>query len=228
MTNKKWQTVLFLITLFLWGCRVVPIQVARVTQIETYEQTYNLENETQIAKVLEKLVGEKNWKILIDYLGSSEYIQELKSQDIAVKGNFISSMTLDPQNHNMFLFEGFGRYYVVRKTTKEVLFSADFRILENTHSVDDFKSKGFVGVDIQQFMIRHFPTDSEKNYFHEIPFHMKVAVTSPQEGVYSVDYTKPHELIIDGKTIGHLHFPKKLSNKKLIDMRGIGFLRNDY
>ena len=220
--------LLFFTTLLLTSCRLVPIQIARVMQIESYEQTYDLENVEETAKLLEKLVGEKNWGILIDYLGSNEYLQELQQRQIVVKGNLIMSITLNPSNHETFFAEGFGRYYVIRKTTKELLFSADFHILENQHTLNEFTTKGFIATDIQQYMIRHFPTAGEKNYFHEKPFRMNIAVTSSMDGVYSIDYEKPHELVIDGQVAGHLHFSKSFSGKKLIDLRSRGYVKNDY
>lgn len=220
--------LVFFATFLITSCRLVPIQLTRVIQIESYEQTYDLKSVEKTANVLEKLMGEKNWEILINYLGSNEYLQELQQSQIIVKGNLIMSITLDPNDHETFFAEGFGRYYVIRETTKELLFSADFRIIENKHTLNEFKAKGFIAIDVQQYMIRHFPTAGEKNYFHEKPFRINIFTTSSMEGVYSIDYEKPHELLIDGQVAGHLHFSKSLSGKKLIDVRSRGYVKNDY
>ncbi|BBM87911.1 hypothetical protein [Candidatus Uabimicrobium amorphum] len=220
--------LLTLALLFLQSCRVAPIQMARVTQIDSYKQTYNFKDESQAARALEKLMGQKNWEILIDYLGSSEYFQELQSKNIFVKGSFVMSITLNPKDHNRFLVEGFGRYYVVRNKTNEVLFSADYRIIEKQHTIDDFQKKKVLNVDVQHSMIRHFPTEGEKNFYHEAPFNMNIFVTSTTDGVYTLNYDKEHELVIDGEVVGNMYFAKSLAQQKLIDLRDMGYVKNDY
>lgn len=224
---KMSYSIIFFCILWISGCRVVPVQMARVTQIDSYEQTYRIHNEIEADTVFRKVLGEKNWSIFIAYCGDIiEILKELKNQEIVVQGTIISSMSLNPTNQNLFFIEGFGKYYVIRKTTNEILFSATYTIENNIYSISSIKKDKKLELTIKQKLVRHFYSD-KPSYYHDVPLKFRVYLKKIKENVYSFAYEKKHEFLVDGKVVGTLFF-KKGKGEKFFDFRGRNFLYNDY
>ena len=147
--------------------------------------------------------------------------------DLVVQGTLVTTLSLVPGDHEKFSLEGFGQYYVVRKTTKEIMFSASYHIIDDVHSLKAITEDNSFDVKIKQHMIRHFAAENP-HYFHDVPFTFRLYTKLLKDGVYSIDYERNHELIVDNEVVGYLQFRKPHQGKKVIDLRGIKYIKNDY
>lgn len=210
------------------GCRIMPVQMARVTQIDTYEHWYEFKDEAHADKVFRIIMGQKNWESFIQYCGRiGEVLQDLQRREIQVQGTIIMTLSLVPTDHEKFIIEGFGQYYVVRKTTNEIMFSATYYILDNIHSLKELQTTNCIEVETKQYLIRHFAAE-KPHYFHDTPLRFRFYTRLLQDRVYTLDYDRKHELVIGNEAVGYLQFHRSRYGDKVIDMRGISYLKNDY
>ena len=82
-------------------------------------------------------------------------------------------------------------------------------------------------IAIKQYVTRHFAVD-KPNYFHQAPVKFRLYTKVIKPNVLSIDYDKKHELLINDEVAGYLRFDKPVLNNKLIDLRGMKLIRNDY
>ncbi len=237
LSLKKYNTIYLLsaavlvISLLLQGCipRLIPIQTARVTQMEFYSQYYNFKDAAHAKSVFVKMMGEKNWRVLEEYYVHGDILQDLLENNIAVQGALTLTMSLVPTDHDQLFLEGIGRYFVVRKRTNEIILSGDYYIKNNRQSIADLK-KGFIPLRIKQYLIRHF-APGETNYYHDVAIDFRIHMNTDMadEMIYSIDYESEHEVILDGEVIGYLKFDDTTPREdKLIDLRGRKLVKNDY
>jgi|RhiMetdeSRZDD1v2_1073273.scaffolds.fasta_scaffold67178_1 hypothetical protein len=243
--------------LTLAGCsltQIVPIQMARVSQTESYRQTFSFlassvserdrnqdgaditqfQNQ-RIDKVFSRLLGPDNWQTLKDLYGLGALREELIREEIFVQGLTNFTIYLDPLDHQSFVAEGMGRYFLIREKTKEILLSGDFQILGDRHFIDELDRGGLV-VNVRLFTSR---IPRQPTYIHEAPLKYKIFIDTrmKQDGIYAIDYTKRHQVYLaqdrDGDLsgadmIGTFVMSQTGQAIKLIDFRGINFLRSDY
>ena len=261
-------TGLFKIILLAWivfiipassGCsltRIVPIQIVRISQNESYTQkftfirniTLNTDSSPDSAYTLEqlqikemdriffKLLGQRNWQNLKDLYGLGKLRDELILGEIYIKGLLHLTLYVDPVEHNKFLIEGMGRYFLIRKETKAILLSGNFHIPLEKHLLEEL-DQGSVLLSVKLFITR---VPEQVTFLNEANLKYKVFMDTRMKNdhVYSVDYSKEHDVFLvedqnqqiptEKDLIAKIKIENLHQQAKLIDLRGIQFLRNDY
>src|SRR5438874_7765715 len=222
----RWQSIVDAHTILLvtWhvlcitlaGCsltQIVPIQMARVSQTESYRQTFSflassfserdrdqegadttqLQNQ-RIDRVFSRLLGPDNWQTLKNLYGLGSLREELIREEIFIQGLVNFTIYLDPLDHQSFVTEGMGRYFLIREKTKEILLSGDFQILGDRHFIDELDRDGMV-VNVRLFTSR---VPGQATYVHEAPLKYKIFIDTrmKRDGIYAIDYTKRHEVYL--------------------------------
>lgn len=232
----------------LTGCsltRVIPIQLVRVSQTESYLQTFSFLKPSQTAndskdgspttiqgqnqrmdETFTKLLGPINWQNLKDLYGLGSLRNELIQNKIYLQGIMNVILYIDPVEHESFLLEGFGRYFLVRKKTSAILLSGDFHIPLKSHFLDEL-DRGFVIIDVKLFVTR---VPEQITYLNEVPLRYKIYIDNRMKNdkIYSIDYTQKHKTYLEDDIIAEITLQDTGHGAKLIDLRGIGFLKNDY
>ncbi|WP_372368046.1 hypothetical protein [Candidatus Uabimicrobium sp. HlEnr_7] len=219
----------FLSLTILFGCstKIVPIQMARIVQVARYTQNYKFDNDEQARNILMKVVGPKNWKIIEDHYVFGDVVQDMMEGRFVIEGRIIFTLSLDPQNHDRFYIDGFGKYHLHRKTTNETILAADFDIVSpEAFSLSDVKTKGYIELDVVKNYTRYFAPE-QGNYFHASPLRFRLFIKQIKDDVYMVDYKRKHDVFTDGELLGELEF-KPPYKHMVIDMRSLGYLKNDY
>lgn len=224
-------------SIFFQGCskiiRRVPVQMARCTIVDFYSHWYDLKDIAEAQSALTRLIGEENFNTLLKYRSDKKTQQFLLDKKITIKGGFSLTISLMPTNPDSFFLDGIGRYFVINDTTAEILFSADFFIKShnNCYAIQELKT-GELRVRVNHIIIRHFAYKEDKlNYYQDvvIDFCIKLNTQLADKKIYCVNYEASHDVKINGDLIGHLRFEPPASNwAKLIDLRGLNFIRNDY
>lgn len=258
--SYKWTILIFIIltTCFLFvGCsitRVIPIQLARVSQMESYKQTFTflkptLQEGTQDIDLLNRiqyqtrkmddifirLLGPINWQNLKDLYGLRSIRDELISKKIYIRGLISLTFYLDPVDQQSFTLEGMGRYFLIREKTGAILLIGDFHITSERHSLAVL-DRGYIITNIELFTSR---VPEQTTYIHEAPLKYKIFMDTSMkdDGIYSLDYTKEHEAYLPrdldeklsiANLIGTLKIYETGKAMKLIDFRGLSFIRKDY
>lgn len=237
----------------LSGCslvKVVPVQLARVSQMETYTQTFDInlpessksvltsKRNLQIAEldsVLTDLLGKKNWQHLKDLYGSAYLIDAFLNKEIIMKGQLNSTIYLEPLKHEKVLFEGFGRFFVLMKNSGKILLSGDSQLVPEHHTISSFKN-GKLKLKVL-FYVTRIPQRSTNYHEAKVEYHIKINNKFKSKNVYALDYDAAHTMYmyralnkIDKKMqkIGELKFDAVHAGSKLIDFNGMIVIKNDY
>lgn len=238
------------------GCesvRVVPIQMARVSQFEVYEQTFQFTEapwpplqdhsldqlrrvNAQMDSYLRFMVGAENWQTLKDIYGLSTMREELLGRELRIRGFLHATLSLNPYRRDHFHFEGAGRFFLVRERTGEILLSGDFHLIPKVHPVAQLR-EGYMDVDVRQIITR---IPGEPTYLHDttVRYRIHIDTSRAERDVYAIDYRAAHPVYLiedpdherteDAAQVGHLYFDDRLGETKLIDLRGRELLRDDY
>ncbi len=236
MINKKCKLTFCCTTaLLLWlavsGCHPVPIQMSRMHQIDFYKQTFDFSKVDAPRPLLQKLIGERNYKLIkLANMRTGELNKYLEK--IEAHGALSFSVYLKPDNKDIFFVDAIGRYALIYKETGDILLSGDFVVKNNEFSVQQLET-GKLDLRIQQALVRHSQTDQPK-YFETDPadsivFALQMETLSQKKGIYRINYDVPHDVSLNGQHIGYLVYDSLPANRyKLIDLRGRGFLKKDY
>lgn len=232
---------------------VVPIQMARVTQTEYYEQYFTFleapstqleekKNQSQsdeqsefrkIDQVFNKLLGDKNWQNIKNLYGVGQFRNELVEHQIFIQGIINFVIYVDPSEQDLFFIEGMGSYYIIRKKTQAILLSGDFYIPLRQKSLYELE-KGELIVDVELYVTR---VPQQITYLKQIGLKYKIYLNKDliKHEIFSIDYSAEHEVYLTDRTslpsnalIAYLKFPQNNRLVKLIDMRGRKFLTKDY
>jgi hypothetical protein len=256
--REKWHGRLLLILglITLVGCtitQVVPIQLGRVHQIETYKQTFSFLKESYsnshavdplrvqtrlMDQTFKKLLGDDNWQILKDSYGIGNLRNEILDDKIYLRGVTALSIYPDANNADLFSIQGSGRFYLIRDRTDAILMTGDFIIGEQLFSMSDLR-QGYLLLRLDLYVSR---VPNQLTFFRETPVVYKIFLDTSMEdhGVYSIDYGATHYAYLIDETdfstgenaFATLKFeslnPKTRNTSKLIDFRGIEFIRRDY
>ncbi|MBA1145722.1 hypothetical protein H0Z60_01495 [Ectothiorhodospiraceae bacterium WFHF3C12] len=233
--------------------KVVPIQMARISQFEVYEQTFQfteapwppVQEQTldqlrrvnaQMDSYLRFMVGPENWQALKDRYGMSTMREELLNRELRIRGFLHSVISLNPFRDERFHFEGAGRFFLIRERTGEILLNGDFHLIPKVHPVDQLKA-GFIDVDVRQIITR-IPGESTHLHDTTVRYRIHIDTARAHKDVYAIDYRAAHPVYLiedpaherteDAALIGHLYFDERLADGKLIDLRGRELLRDDY
>lgn len=235
--------------------RIVPIQMARVPQTETYIQTFDLsgfqsapdwlygntaarEHRSKDAfmdAVFGQLIGRRNWQNLKDIYTFESLQQEVDSADIFVSGTVNFVIYLHPVRQDHAVMEGNGRYSIIRRKNNEILLSGDFRIKPDLVPIADLYSGSMVLNTV--FYVTRIPRQT--TYYWEAPFMIELFVNNrhQEHGVFAIDYSRPHNIYLtnsrDSKEqqrvrIGQFIFDDTARTVKYIDIRMMKYLEDDY
>jgi len=211
--------------------RMVPIQTARVTQMEFYRQWYTFRDAQHAKNVFSKLLGKDNWRVLEAHKTHADIVEDLLKQRIEAHGSILFTISLVPTAHDSFFVDGSGRYFMVRKTTNEIILSGDFYVKNKRYSIKNL-DKGRLLMDIKQYVVRYF-APNEINYFQDVPisFSIQMDTKLADKSIYSIAYgpESRHVVLFDNEIIGFLEFDKSTPREdKLIDLRGRELILDDY
>ncbi len=233
------KQVLFLALLLLFSCRVVPVQVARVSLLESFCQSFEFEGKTTEEKeanidvALDKLLGSANYQALKDLEGGAR-LDELEQGLCQSCGTASITLSIVPNSilsstRFKFFVSGQGRYFIIMKKDSRIYYSADFRLLEEHHDASEL-AKGMVIVRFQQRLVNYLIANSN-NYVSDevIEVYVKIDTSQSRRNIYSIDYESKHEVRVADKSVGYLIFEKPDDKyDKIIDFKGVRYLRNRY
>ncbi|MFX0211932.1 MAG: hypothetical protein ACFFDT_38510 [Candidatus Hodarchaeota archaeon] len=128
-----------------------------------------------------------------------------------------------------------GRYFLIREKTGGILLIGDFHITCERHS-RAILERGYIIANVKLFINR---IPEQTTYIHEAPLKYKIFMDTSMkdDGIYSIDYSKRHEVYLprdseeeltEANLIGTLKIPETGKTMKLIDFRGLRFIRKDY
>jgi len=211
--------------------RMVPIQTARITQMEFYRQWYTFKNADHAKSVFSRLLGKENWRVLEEHKSQRPVVEDLLAQRLEVRGSLIFTISVVPTAQDSFFVEGTGRYFMVRQTTNEILLSGDYYIKNKRYAIRDM-NQGRILLDVKQYIIRYF-APSEVNYYQDVPvsFVIQIDARLKEKSIYSIDYSpeSKHYVVFEKEIIGYLEFDASTPrNDKLIDLRGRELIMDDY
>lgn len=243
--------------LILSGCsllQVAPIQLARVSQTEHYQQRFLFADRTSpqcaafftelpfanaqtrcVDSLFSRLLGKTNWQKLKDLYGLAALRDEIIAGDIYIDGNIDFIIYLDPRDHQQFQVEGGGRYFLIRAATQAILLTGDFRIQPTLQRIANL-DQGFVIFDIQLYVSR---IPGQITYLHRAPLKYKIFIDNSMraDGLYRIDYHKTHQAYLTDNLddlhrqrnqIADLVLPSNDRDTKLLDLRALPFIQGDY
>jgi|GEM_PF-3469356 len=231
------NSLLFLLLIVLsglHGCRVVPVQMARVSLTERFSQGFfdkpgGVSN-SEMTRTVQELLGPKNYEALLRK--APERVDQLKNQGCESRGfaNFglavVPGSIRSKQDFDFFV-TGNGSYSIVLKRDDAVFYTSAFQLVEEIHSAAELRN-GLLKVHFRQQLIGHYASDP-KNFTNESVVEVQVRLKTIESGVYSLDYQVPHEIQVNSRFVGYLRFELPVLPKaKLIDLRGLKYVRNKY
>lgn len=221
------------------ACRVVPIQMARISLSERYNQSFFDKPGTtfsyeEITGTLGGLLGQKNLTAL--RRTHNQEIVQLQNKQCEAQGAVDIKLSLEPgsirsKDDFRFFVSGNGNYVILLKTTRQVFYTATFQLIEASHSASELFN-GEVRARFRQQLIGAYPGNQE-NYASESEVEARLRIKKYGAGQFGIDYGAQHEiwLFSDARQtfIGYLKFVPPVSEKaKIIDLRGLRFVRNEY
>jgi hypothetical protein len=249
------RLVAFLPIFFIFsGCsliQIAPIQLGRVTQLETFTHTYyfgkaksesgtpDSEVNQRIEQTFMGLLGKANWQTIKDLYGFRDIRDELVAKSIYVKGVAQFYISIDPYDHQQFLLEGTGKYFLIREKSEKsgvILLSGDFIAPTTSYKIADLNN-GLLSINVILYTTR---IPGEITHYNEavVKYQIKIDTSKKDDSIYHIDYFAAHdvhllrsknELVTDDNKFGELIFDNSEQGfKKLLDLRGIKFLRSDY
>jgi hypothetical protein len=211
--------------------RIAPVQSARVVQAESFRQSFSVENVLRAERVFRSVLGPDNYAAL----PAEEwvpYVEKLMKGALEAIGTGTFVVSLMPRDHEQFFFEGWGHYNVLDREQNQSLVSGEFTAIDDgPHSTAEFQ-RGYFDTRVRQTLVRHF-APHRPSFVHESELVLRVHVKRIDTALYILDYGAGHEVGIPDET-GHVEktgcvvFDHKKDGRKLIDLRGIALLRNDY
>ncbi|HHM04388.1 MAG TPA: hypothetical protein ENJ19_01420 [Gammaproteobacteria bacterium] len=237
--------------------KLVPIQIARVSQTESYKQVFLFlepprdeagpvspdlplpsiaQQNARMDEVFSRMMGAQNWQQLKDLYGVNELREELIQQRIYIKGFINFTIYIDPVQQDLFVLEGFGRYFLIREKTGAILLSGDFWVPADPHTLSEL-DQGHIVVRVDLFVSR-MPNQVTHLSESAVKYKIFVDTSMREHAVYSVDYDKNHFVYLAQATekanevstqpVAYMLLDRHGHEAKLLDLRGIGYLKNDY
>ena len=253
--SRRMRIVAFLPIFFIFsGCtliQIAPITMGRVVQLETFTHTYYFgkaksaggSSDSNVNQRIERtfmgLLGKANWQTIKDLYGFRDIRDELVAKSIYVKGVAQFYLSIDPYDHQQFLLEGTGKYFLIREKSEKtgvILLSGDFIVPTTTYKIADLDN-GLLSINVILYTTR---IPGEVTHYNEavVKYQIKIDTSKKDDSTYRIDYLAIHDvhllrskndLVTDDNKFGELIFDNsEQGSKKLLDLRGIKFLRSDY
>ncbi|MGH8497767.1 MAG: hypothetical protein ACRERV_03010 [Methylococcales bacterium] len=239
-----------LTALLLAGCKLIPIQNARVFQTEFYRQYFDVDPapgscipdelyphcerralDRATDDLFNEMIGKRNWELLTGRHSLGNIRKELREKKVYIEGVLNFSAYLDPFNHGTIWIDGSGRYFLLREKTEEILLYGDFYVPLEKHPLSDLDN-GSMTLGVRLFITLPGETSvfQNTNENTNVRYRVYFDTGAKDHKVYSLDYTKAHDVYLpkSERVIGHLYFERPPAPVKLLDLRLIDWLRNDY
>lgn len=253
------RLVLVAITFIVTACasekleiwRQIPIQMTRVSQTESFTQTFLLKapsiQEKEISardkaldermdNIFTNMAGAKNWQLLKNLYGISSVRNELMNGDIHMDGLFNFNVYLDPTDFDYLVLEGSGRFFAIRDKTDAILMSGDFHMPPQRYSIA-FMSEGCLPLDIKLYITR---IPGRTTYYKDIMvrYDLIIDTSNAADTAYAIDYASDHFAFLDLNHDGKFDPQEELfaslkmnglhRQAKLFDIRGLLFVKQNY
>jgi len=217
------------------SCRVLPIQMTRVTLSERFTQGFFDGSEPipklEMTKTVELLLGKSNYENLSN-VADKPKLEQLQNKQCEAQGFININISLLPgtiyaKNNFNFFVSGNGQYAIVLKKDQLIYYTATFQLLEDIHSAVELQN-GLVPIRFHQQFTGHLASQSQ-DFTTQAEVTAYLHIKTIRSGVYSVDYSVPHQIQVGDHFIGYLRFTAPiLPQAKVIDLRGLRFVRNKY
>lgn len=227
--------ILLLTSTSLYHCSFpkIPIQSARINQIDFYKQYYDFKSDTTFAdRVFSQLMGKRNWDTFKKYYVSSKLLEATDNKMLYIEGALSYIIHLVPSELDSFFVDGIGRYFLIHENDqddKKIIMTGDFYIKNRRYALSVLE-KGAMEVEISPFLLRYIGLDDpEYNYATNVPvtFNIQLKSLSAQEKIFQIDYSANHFVTFAADTIGYMIYDQS-NRDKIIDLRGIEHIRDDY
>lgn len=230
-----------LITLF--SACVVPVQMPRVTLVESYIQNFDfgtIEDKSKLTTTLGLLIGSERVDQLITSDEGIVYIERMKEEKIISKGITTLTFSLVPNKKPAsFYISGNGSYNIVDTTSAKVYFSAQFYVIDTIHyPISILDTASTIPIYFNQTLYNHISyEETHSTWEHKPAEHVRIdaamnrkIMDAKGKPIFGIDYSANHRISISGKTIGSIKFRAPQSPfDKIIDMRGMkSMIRRDY
>lgn len=252
-------SVVIAIIILITGCgdkgldflRQVPIQMARVTQTDSYSQTFIINSpairekegaerdyalDEKMDNIFTHMIGAKNWQHLKDLYGISSLRNELIARRIHIDGMISFTIYLDPIDFDYIVLEGSGRYFAIRDETEAILMSGDFSIPPQRYAIEALKT-GCVPMDAKLYTTR---IPGKTTYYKDklIRYDLIIDTLNASKDAYSIDYSSTHlgymdmngdgEYDAENEVFAILKLNETYQQAKLFDIQGLQFIRQNY
>ncbi|HEC19021.1 MAG TPA: hypothetical protein ENI97_06715 [Gammaproteobacteria bacterium] len=231
--------------------RQVPIQMTRVTQTESYTQTFRLNNafidrkeqpardqalDENMDKIFTTMIGAKNWQYLKDLYGISTIRDELIDGKIHMDGLITFNAYIDPTDLKHLVIEGSGRYFAIRDKTDAILMSGNFQIPPQRYRIKTL-DRGCIPLDIKLYTTR---IPGKTTYFKKTLIHydLNIDTSNAEYKAYALIYDNPHAAYLDldnngifdpeTEHIANLNMTNKYHHVKIFDLRGLNLIKMNY
>ena len=255
------QRLMLLVLLFLLtSCasntaeiwRQVPIQMARVTQTESYSQTFLISTseikreedraekdkllDARMDRIFTTMIGTGNWQHLKNLYGISSIRNELMNRQIHMDGLLNFVVYLDPNDIRYIVIEGTGRYFAIRDATDAILMSGDFHITPQRYSLKSLE-RGCIPLDINLY-ISQIP--GKTTYYKEmnVRYNLLINKVKKSKNAYTINYDRDHLAYLDmnnddiydpdDELIAAMKLNSRYQHVKLFDLSGLLFVKKDY
>lgn len=229
-------TACLLLALCASGCealapRIVPIQSSRTLQPETFRQRFRGESVPSVERLFQKVLGPGNY----DALTADEwnpYVEAVMDDRVAAMGTVTLSISLYPADHEQVFFTGWGNYVVFERPTGEALATGIFELVDDGPiPTIDLRART-LRTRIRQW-VRRLVKPERTAYVHESEASLNVHLKKVDEDLFMIDYSVGHEVGIEGRdgkvvVMACLELADRGDGRKVIDLRGLDLVRNDY
>lgn len=142
------------------SCRIMPIQMIRVSQSETFVQTFEFakgkENQGKALDILEKQIGERNLDVLKNNYDRKDNTASLVNGLFEARGNINVNLSIAPKDHTTFFVDGNGRYFIVNKLKGHILYTSDFNLVPKHYDLRLLTVNREIVIEFNQQLINHF------------------------------------------------------------------------
>lgn len=235
--------------------RQVPIQLARVSQQESYRQTFTISTpeiksirddtkrnnalDQRMDRIFIHMLGSVNWQYLKNHYGIQSIRNELMNGKIHMEGLINFNVYLDQfvgDDVGHLVIEGSGRFFAIRDKTRAILMSGDFTILPQRYALSEL-AQGCLPLDIILYTTR---IPGETTFYQEsvVRYDLIMNLDRKEQDTYSIDYDSRHlayldmneDGIYDAKTelIASMMLNDRHRHVKLFDLSGRHLIKNTY
>lgn len=221
----------------------VPIQTAKITQIEHFEQHFQADD---YLNMFEELLGKAHYdKIQTPFVEKSDILKNNMYKSI---GNVLITVSVVPNKKDTIVIEGFGNYHIITDDSvlrnqgrEQILYAGYFRIKPDYYSVKKMTNDNQpIKVVFEQYLVSYLAREkidsstiplSNLKYFHKANVLVDIMFkkVNGNDKVISIDYSHAHKVSLeDGTKIGYMQFDSTLVDHKIIDLRLLKYVRTKY